>query len=49
MACLKGKSTVKKKDAKVVCEKCGALAEKKTDVCKASKIKKKPKKDKKNS
>ncbi len=41
MACLKGKSKVKKKHAKVICEKCGALAENKDDVCKASKIKKK--------
>ncbi len=46
MPCQKGKSTVKKKDAKVICEKCGALSEKKGDVCKASKIKKKIKKEK---
>ncbi len=46
MSCLKGKSVVKKKDAKVVCEKCGALAKKKDQVCKPSKIKEKKGKDK---
>ncbi len=36
--CLKGKSTVKKSDAKVKCERCGALADKKKNVCCAEKI-----------
>ena len=46
MSCLKGKSSVKKKDAKVTCKKCGALADKKGDVCKAEKIKTKDKQNK---
>ncbi len=39
MSCLKGKSKVKKKDAKVKCKKCGAFAAKKGDVCKVKKVK----------
>ena len=41
MACLKGKSLVKKKEAKVVCEKCGSLVKKKDQVCKPVKLKSK--------
>lgn len=44
MSCLKGKSLAPKKEAKVKCEKCGALANKKKQVCKP--IKNKDKKDK---
>ncbi len=44
MSCLKGKSQVKKKEAKVTCEKCGAVAKKKDQVCKPVKVK--PKKEK---
>lgn len=47
--CLKGESEVKKKDAKVICAKCGAAARDKDRVCKPEKIKKdkQDKKDKK--
>jgi len=37
--CLKGESEAKKKSAKVACGKCGALAEKKSHVCKPEKLK----------
>lgn len=43
MSCLKGKSDVKKKDAKYACSKCDACTNKKGDVCKPEKLK--PKKD----
>jgi len=36
--CLKGKSTVKKNAAKVKCERCGALTDKKKNVCCGEKI-----------
>lgn len=39
MSCLKGTSLVKKKDAKVVCGKCGARVKKKSQACKPIKIK----------
>jgi len=39
MSCLKGKSEIKKKEAKVACEKCGAVAKKKDQVCKPVKLK----------
>lgn len=43
MSCLKGTSQVKKKEAKYVCDKCGANVKKKSQVCKASKVKGKDK------
>lgn len=50
MSCLKGKSLVKEKEAKVVCEKCGSLVKKKDQVCKPVKLKdKKPKNHRKKS
>jgi len=39
MSCLKGTSQVKKKDAKFVCDKCGAQVKKKAQVCRAVKVK----------
>ncbi len=36
--CLKGKSTVKKSEAKVQCQRCGALTDKKKNVCCGEKI-----------
>ncbi len=39
MACLKGKPLVKKKEAKVICDKCGSLVKKKGQVCKPVKLK----------
>lgn len=45
--CLKGKSEVKKKDATFTCAKCGALSEKKGHLCKAEKLDKSQKTDKK--
>lgn len=39
--CLKGESEVKKKDARYVCEKCGAKTDKKSHLCKPQKLKKK--------
>lgn len=44
MSCLKGTSKVKKKEAKFVCDKCGANVKKKDQVCRAVKIKKTDKK-----
>lgn len=43
MSCLKGTSKVKKKEAKFVCDKCGAKVKKKDQVCKAVKVKSKSK------
>lgn len=40
MSCLKGKSDVKKKEAKFVCKKCDAFTREKGDVCKPEKVKK---------
>lgn len=40
MSCLKGESKVKKKEAEYVCKKCGAMAKKKQQVCKAVPLKK---------
>jgi len=51
MSCLKGKDKAEKEEARFVCEKCGALAEKKQQACKPVKLeekKKKKKKDKKD-
>lgn len=45
-SCLKGKSDVKEKKAKVSCGKCGACAGKKGDVCRPVKLKEKEKKGK---
>jgi Zn finger protein HypA/HybF involved in hydrogenase expression len=42
--CLKGESTVKKKDAKFYCETCGAKTDKKGNVCKPGKVTKGKKK-----
>jgi hypothetical protein len=42
--CLKGKSEVKKKDAKFQCRRCGARTDDKGHVCKPEKFKKKKKK-----
>jgi Zn finger protein HypA/HybF involved in hydrogenase expression len=45
--CLKGESEVKKKDARVACDKCGAKSDKKGHLCKPEKLasgKKEPKK-----
>ncbi|HSH71342.1 MAG: hypothetical protein P1P84_00620 [Deferrisomatales bacterium] len=42
--CLKGKSEVKKGDAKFECRKCGARTADKGHVCKPEKVKKKKKK-----
>lgn len=39
MSCLKGSSLVKKKEAKFICEKCGAQVKKKSQVCKPVKVK----------
>lgn len=44
MGCLKGKSKAKPKTGAFVCEKCDAVSKKKGDLCKAKKIKDKPKK-----
>jgi hypothetical protein len=44
--CLKGKSKVKKKEAKFQCEKCEALVAKKSHVCKPEKVKTSEKKKK---
>jgi hypothetical protein len=44
--CLKGKSKVKKKDAKFQCEKCEAYSAKKGQVCKPEKVKPSDKKKK---
>jgi predicted RNA-binding Zn-ribbon protein involved in translation (DUF1610 family) len=38
MSCLKGKSLVKKKEAKFVCKKCGSQVKEKDQVCKAAKV-----------
>lgn len=38
MGCLKGESEVKKKVARFECEKCGAAAKKKGNVCKPVKL-----------
>jgi Zn finger protein HypA/HybF involved in hydrogenase expression len=37
--CLKGESEVKKKQAKFKCEKCGAMTQKKSHLCKPKKVK----------
>lgn len=37
--CLKGKSLVKKKAAKFICDKCSARVQKKDQVCKPVKLK----------
>jgi len=37
--CLKGKSEVKKKDARFQCTKCGARTDAKGHVCKPEKVK----------
>jgi len=47
-SCLKGKSEVKKKEASVACEKCGALSDKKSHLCKPVKLKDKDKDKKKD-
>lgn len=39
MSCLKGTSLVKKKEAKLVCGKCGARVKKKSQACKPVKVK----------
>lgn len=39
MSCLKGKSSVKKKDGKYVCKKCKAVSKKKNELCKPKKLK----------
>lgn len=39
MGCLKGKSKAKEKVGNFKCKKCGAVAKKKGDLCKAKKIK----------
>ena len=48
MGCQKGKSEIKKKEAKVVCGKCGSLVKKKDQVCKPVKLKPKKAKEGKN-
>lgn len=45
-SCLKGKSLVKKKDAKFICDKCAARVQKKDQVCKPVKLKTKKSKPK---
>jgi len=45
--CLKGESEVKKKEAKFACEKCGALSQKKSHLCKPEKVAHSKKDDKK--
>jgi len=37
-SCLKGESKVKQKDAKFTCDKCGAGAAKKDQLCKPEKV-----------
>lgn len=44
--CLKGKSLVKKKDAKFICDKCAAQVQKKDQVCRPVKLKIKKSKNK---
>ena len=46
MGCLKGTSLVKKKEAKFICDKCDARAQKKVQVCKPVKLKSKGEKNK---
>lgn len=46
MSCLKGKNLTGKKSARYSCEKCGALVEKKGQICKPQKLEGKGKKGK---
>ncbi len=38
MSCLKGKSEVKKDEAKYRCKKCGAYSDNKSKICKVKKL-----------